>query len=237
MHQRNEAAAGFPPFAERATVHAIGGGFGMAIEERYDEILSAAREVIARRGFARASIREIARGAGLSLAGLYHYVGGKEELLFLVLDRSLDGLLAALDGALASAVTPEGRLHALVRTHLEFGFEQPAALKIINRDHELVGAAHRADVATKRQAYLRRGLAVLRELDPHDRPEDDLLSAVTLLLGMLNGIATRPFVRSGDDARVLAADVAALFLHGFLERAAGDTAGVPAGTPGGEHDA
>jgi AcrR family transcriptional regulator len=224
------------PFAERATVRVIGGGFGMAIEERYDEILSAAREVIARRGFAQASIREIARGAGLSLAGLYHYVGGKEELLFLVLDRSLDGLLAALDRALASAAPPEGRLHALVRTHLEFGFEQPAALKIINRDHELVGAAHRADVATKRQAYLRRGLAVLRELDPHDRPEDDLLSAITLLLGMLNGIATRPFVRSGDDARILAAEVATLFLYGFLERA-GDFGGVPAGTPGGEHDA
>ncbi|HSF03881.1 MAG TPA: TetR/AcrR family transcriptional regulator [Solirubrobacterales bacterium] len=208
----------------------------MAIEERYDEILSAAREVIARRGFAQASIREIAQGAGLSLAGLYHYVGGKEELLFLVLDRSLDGLLASLDAALAATRTPEGRLLALVRTHLEFGFQQPAALKIINRDYELVDAPRRAEIGAKRQAYLRRGLGILRELDPHDRAEDDLLSAVTLLLGMLNGIATRPFVRSGDDAPALAAEVAALFLYGFLERTA-EAAGAPAGAPGGEHDA
>jgi hypothetical protein len=35
---------------------------------------------------------------------------------------------------------------------------------------------------------------------------------------MLNGIATRPFLRSADDARALAAEVGALFLHGFLER-------------------
>jgi hypothetical protein len=35
---------------------------------------------------------------------------------------------------------------------------------------------------------------------------------------MLNGIATRPFIRSVEDARALAAQVGALFLYGFLER-------------------
>jgi hypothetical protein len=33
---------------------------------------------------------------------------------------------------------------------------------------------------------------------------------------MLNGIATRPFVRSTHDARRLAEEVARLFLYGFL---------------------
>ncbi len=110
----------------------------MAIGARYDGILGAACDVIARRGFHQASIREIARAAGLSLAGLYHYVGGKPELLFLVLDRALDRLIDDLDRALAGARTPEERLRGLIRTHLEFGFHQAAALKIINRDHELL---------------------------------------------------------------------------------------------------
>ena len=56
----------------------------MAIGERYDAILDAALAEFALRGFHQASIREIARAAQLSLAGLYHYVGGKDELLFLV---------------------------------------------------------------------------------------------------------------------------------------------------------
>ena len=73
----------------------------MAIGERYEGILGAACDVIARRGFHQASIREIARAAGLSLAGLYHYVGGKDELLFLVLGRSLDRFLGSLDRNLA----------------------------------------------------------------------------------------------------------------------------------------
>lgn len=193
----------------------------MAIGERYEGILDAACSVIARRGFHQASIREIARAAGLSLAGLYHYVGEKDELLFLVLGRSLDRLLESLDGNLAEARTPEGRLLALVRTHLDFGFHHAHALRIINRDHELLAEPRRSEIAVRRQAYLQRGLAVLRELDPHGRSDAELFSATNLLLGMLNGIATRPFLRSADDARTLAAEVGTLFLRGFLERSSG----------------
>lgn len=190
----------------------------MAIGERYEGILEAACDVFARRGFHQASIREIARAAGLSLAGLYHYVGGKDELLFLVLDRSLDRLIAGLDQAAAQGRTPEGRLLALIQTHLDFGFDHAAALKIINRDYELLPEPQRGEIIAKRQAYLQRGLAILRELDPHGRSGDELLSATNLLLGMLNGIATRPFLRSPEDARAIAREVGALFLYGFLER-------------------
>jgi len=126
-------------------------------------------------------------------------------------------LIEELDRALAAARTPELRLLALIRTHLDFGFRHAAALKIINRDWELLGEPQRSEIAAKRQAYLRRGLAVLRQLDPHERPEAELLSATNLLLGMLNGIATRPFLRSPEDTRALAAEVGALFLYGFLE--------------------
>lgn len=193
----------------------------MAIGERYEGILNAACSVIARRGFHQASIREIARAAGLSLAGLYHYVGEKDELLFLVLGRSLDRLLESLDRSLAEARTPESRLLALIRTHLDFGFHHAHALRIINRDHELLAEPRRSEIAARRQAYLQRGLAVLRELDPHRRSDAELYSATNLLLGMLNGIATRPFLRSADDARALAVEVGTLFLHGFLARSSG----------------
>ncbi|HET7876828.1 MAG TPA: TetR/AcrR family transcriptional regulator [Methylomirabilota bacterium] len=192
----------------------------MTLGKRYEAILSAAGDVIARRGFHQASIREIAQASKLSVAGLYHYVGGKEEILFLLLDRSLDRLLASLDRALAEARTPELRLLALVRTHLEFGFHHAKALRIINRDYEVLPEPQRGEIVAKRQAYLERGLAVLRDLDPHGRSGDELLSATNLLLGMLNGIATRPFLRSPEDTRTLAGRVGALFLYGFLEPSA-----------------
>lgn len=206
----------------------------MTIEERYDHILQAARDVFARRGYHQASIREIAQAAGLSLAGLYHYVGGKDELLFLVLDRSLDTLFGSLDGALAAARTPEAKLLALIRTHLDFALHHGPALKIINRDYELLAEPRRAEVAAKRHSYLERGLGILRELDRHGRSDAELLSATNLLLGMLNGIATRPFLRSSEDGHALAEQAGELFLHGFLGRPAGEVAaGLPAAGRGG----
>jgi AcrR family transcriptional regulator len=195
----------------------------MAIEVRYEGILGAARDVIARRGFHQASIREIASASGLSLAGLYHYVGGKDELLFLVLDRALDRLLGALETAWSGAGSPEARFHALVETHLDFASRDPHALKIINRDYDALAEPHRSEIAAKRQAYLHRGLLVLRELDRHQRSEEELLSATNLLLGMLNGLATRPFIRSGRHVAALAGEVASLFLHGFLGSGAQET--------------
>jgi AcrR family transcriptional regulator len=207
----------------------------MAIEARYGGILAAALDVFARRGFHQASMRRIASAAGLSLAGLYHYVGGKEDLLFLVLDRSLRELLGRLDEALAHAPTPEDKLLALIRTHLDFGFDQAQALKVINRDWELLPEPRRTEVAAKRGEYLQRGMAILREIDPHDCSGDELLSATNLLLGMLNGIATRPFVRSGAETSALADRVGALFLHGFL-RQDRPVGGAQAALSGGEHD-
>jgi AcrR family transcriptional regulator len=224
------------PTADRRTVRmtgrAIGGAIGMAIEARYEEILRAAGEVFARRGYHQASTREIAQAAGLSLAGLYHYVGTKDELLFLVLDRALDRLIAALDGARAAADSPDAELRALVQTHLDFAFREPHALRLINRDYELLAEPRRAEIAAKRQAYLHRGLAILRALDRNGRGASELLSATNLLLGMLNGIATRPFLRGADDARALGAQVASLFLHGFLARGGEAAASEKAAAPG-----
>ena len=130
--------------------------------------------------------------------------------------RSTDSSPSSIE-ALAEARTPELRLLALIRTHLDFGFRQAAALKVINRDWELLSRPRRDEIAAKRHAYLARGLAVLRELDPQRRSGEELLSATNLLLGMLNGIATRPFLRSAENTRTLAAEIGALFLYGFLE--------------------
>lgn len=187
----------------------------MAIEERYGAIVQAAQEVFARRGYHQASIREIAKAADLSLAGLYHYIGGKDELLFFVLNGALDGLLGKIDAALAEAPTPEAKLQALIRTHLDFAFHNGTALKIINRDFEQLPEPRRSEVVAKRHAYMLRGLEILRELDGNGRADDELFSATNLLLGMLNGIATRPFL-GRRESRLLAIEVADLFLHGFL---------------------
>jgi len=51
-------------------------------EARKEQILKAAERVFARKGFADATVSEVAREAGLSDATIYEYFSSKEELLF-----------------------------------------------------------------------------------------------------------------------------------------------------------
>ena len=65
-----------------------------------EQILDAALDEFARRGYDRTSMREIARQTGLSQAGLLHYFSTKEELFLAVLRRRDDratGLLGDPD--------------------------------------------------------------------------------------------------------------------------------------------
>ncbi len=55
-----------------------------------EEILDLALELFARKGYDRVSVREIAREAGLSQAGLLHHFSTKEELFLEVLRRRDD---------------------------------------------------------------------------------------------------------------------------------------------------
>jgi AcrR family transcriptional regulator len=173
-------------------------------------------------------MREIAAAADLSLAGLYHYVKGKDELLFLAIDSSLDSLLENLDAALGEAVNPEDKLLVLSETHLEFALQSGSALKVVIRDLENLEEPHRTATATKRQSYVERSLEVLRAVDPHDRSDQDLLAATNLLLAMLNAVVTKPFTALSGETRDLARVVTELFMYGFLGQEPG---GAPARIP------
>jgi AcrR family transcriptional regulator len=87
-------------------------------ERRKVEILRAAAAVFRSRGFAQAGMRDIALAADLSPANLYHYFGGKTEILFFCQDRTLDRLLAAAGAARRGRAPLPSRLHALASTHV-----------------------------------------------------------------------------------------------------------------------
>ncbi|HET8989461.1 MAG TPA: TetR/AcrR family transcriptional regulator [Humibacillus sp.] len=62
------------------------GAYAKGVAKR-EEILDAALAVIARNGYQRTSVRDIAQAAGLSQAGLLHYFSSKEALFAEILRR------------------------------------------------------------------------------------------------------------------------------------------------------
>src|SRR5499426_3215314 len=87
-------------------------------EFREAEILQAARQVFARRGFTDASMEEIAQVAGLAKGTLYLYYPSKRELYRKALRAGLSALCDALDRAVAAAPTLGRRVEAYVGTKI-----------------------------------------------------------------------------------------------------------------------
>jgi AcrR family transcriptional regulator len=74
------------------------GPYAKGVAKR-EEILDIAIEVVARDGYDRTSVREIAREAELSQAGLLHYFSSKEELFVEVVRRRDQSNAASIDQA------------------------------------------------------------------------------------------------------------------------------------------
>ena len=67
------------------------------------------------KGYHGASIREIAKGAGIGVATLFHHFPNKASILEQIINGAADAMRSDLDGALEGLIDPKARLTAAVR--------------------------------------------------------------------------------------------------------------------------
>jgi AcrR family transcriptional regulator len=162
-------------------------------------------------------MRRVAAEAEVSLAGIYHYVSGKEELLYWIQFHTFDSLLRGLEESLGNVTDPRRRLETAVRNHVRHFGENMHELKICARELEtLEGAAYDA-VHERRRAYFEAVHQLVRELKPNRGTGLNSWIATANLFGMINWFyqwyeAGRSQVSLDD----LAAQQTALFLDGFI---------------------
>jgi AcrR family transcriptional regulator len=113
--------------------------------QRRDEIMAAAKEVFARKGFHATTIADIAKQAGLAYGSVYWYFDSKEELfhaLMAVEEAALRSRVAAalsgLDGPSGNAGA-EASLEAAVLATFEFFEADKATVKLLFRDAYALG--------------------------------------------------------------------------------------------------
>ena len=111
-------------------------------EQTVERILDAAEPLFAERGYEGASLREIARQAGIQQPGLYNHFRSKEALYAAVLDRALLPLSEAMDQHMASSDADASQMHlASVMTELLLEHPQMSALfqRALQGDPESTG--------------------------------------------------------------------------------------------------
>jgi len=87
-------------------------------ENRRDLLLRAAARLFREKGYARATIRDLARAIDLQSGSIFHYFDSKDAILFSVMERAIIDAIERMETAVASANDPSSRLRALIRAEL-----------------------------------------------------------------------------------------------------------------------
>jgi AcrR family transcriptional regulator len=182
-------------------------------------LLKTAARVFSEVGYDKASMRRIAGETEFSLAGIYHYVAGKEELLYWIQYDTFDSLLQDLESSLEGIKDPRKRLEAAVRNHVRHFGENMYELKVCARELEtLEGDAYDA-VHERRRSYFEAVHQLVKALEQEEGARLDPWIATANLFGMINWFyqwfdAGRSALSLDD----LAAQQTALFLDGFVAK-------------------
>jgi len=184
-------------------------------DERREAILRGAARVFCRLGFDRASIRDVAAACGTSLAGLYYYTKGKQDLLCQIQRDCFERVLAGLEDRLRALSRPEARVRALVENHLSFFLANMDAMKVLAHEADSLTGRYRAPVDELKRRYVRIARDLVASLGPRRSSRDPAVAALALF-GMMNWIYTWYDRERDGDADALARAIGDLFLRGVL---------------------
>src|SRR5215472_5692674 len=184
---------------------------------KLEAILRKSAAVFCARGYHQASMRDISRATGVSLAGLYYYFASKEELLYVIQRHTFETILLAAQLKIEAIMRPEARLRALIQLHLQFFLEHPNEMKVLTHEEAWLGRAHGREVRAIKRAYYQLCLAQVQTLKEarHLHTLNTRL-AVLSLFGMMNWIYTWYNPKIDPDAAACGETMAGIFLEGIL---------------------
>ncbi|WP_048600525.1 TetR/AcrR family transcriptional regulator [Rubeoparvulum massiliense] len=96
-------------------------------QNKYDVIIDAAVRVIAESGYHKAQVSKIAKEANVADGTIYLYFKNKDDLLISMFNKKMGQFVDVIQGRIDQETTVDGKLRALIATHLE----------MLNRDQAL----------------------------------------------------------------------------------------------------
>jgi AcrR family transcriptional regulator len=185
-------------------------------DERLNTILDHATEVFCDKGYEGASMRDLSRASGMSLAGLYHYFESKERLLFLIQKHTFATILEKLKTRLATEADPELRIRIFILNHLEYFVSNQQGLKVLSHEDESLKNGFSSEIAAIKREYYRICFGLMEDFRRTRSLKFNPRTAVMSLFGMINWIYTWYNPRVDGDAEALAEQMGNIVLNGIV---------------------
>lgn len=185
---------------------------------RSGQILEVAARVFCERGYEATSMGNLAAAVGMTKAGIYHHIPGKEDLLAAIMNYGMDLFEEQVLRKTESIADPLARLSATLEGHLLLVLrDRPKEVTVILHEGGALPAAARRALDQRKKRYIRFLEKTIRELVMRKlaRRVDPTVAAFALL-GMVNWTYQwyRPGGRLTEER--LAKEMTQFFLHGLL---------------------
>jgi TetR/AcrR family transcriptional regulator, cholesterol catabolism regulator len=190
-------------------------------DRRLGHILDHATEVFCEKGYEGASMRDLSRATGMSLAGLYYYFESKERLLFLIQKHTFTTILEKLKALLENVTDPEQRIRLFILNHLQYFVSNQQGLKVLSHEDESLKNGLSSEIAGIKREYYRICLELLEDLRRKRGLDFNTRTAVMSLFGMINWIYTWYNPRVDGNAAALAERMGNIFLTGITSGSSG----------------
>jgi AcrR family transcriptional regulator len=190
-------------------------------DKRLAEILTHATDVFCEKGYEGASMRDLSRASGMSLAGLYYYFESKERLLYLIQKHTFSTIVQRLKSRLTGVSDTEEQIRIFILNHLEYFLANPASMKVLSHEANALKNGFASEVAAIKRKYYRICVGLLDDLKRERGLQFTTRIAVLSLFGMMNWIYTWHNPRVDADAQQLAREIGDVFLHGVMNGSKG----------------
>ncbi len=195
-------------------------------DRRLAQILDFATEVFADKGYDGASMRDLSRLSGISLAGLYYYFRSKENLLYFIQQHTFATIVERLRQRLASSSDPEARIRIFIHNHVEYSVAKQKAMKVLSHEDDVLKDSYGVELATIKREYYRICVGLVDDLAKAEGLKSvgvtagaarriGTRTAVMGLFGMMNWLYTWYNPRVDPDAKLLAREMSDIFLQGI----------------------
>ena len=138
-------------------------------------MLDTAARIFYERGYANASVQDVAEALGILKGSLYHYIDTKEDLLFRLLDETQDevhGILEEIDAL--EHMDPLVKLRLYVRRQIEFNMDNLVRVSVYYHELDHLSPAPRGELLARRRMHEQFVTALVREAQERGRVDPRL---------------------------------------------------------------
>ncbi|MFZ7112238.1 MAG: TetR/AcrR family transcriptional regulator [Desulfatiglandales bacterium] len=136
---------------------------------KVDEIRQVVARLFSEKGYHATSMREIGRALGMNQSSLYHYFKGKEEILYDLMNDTMDQGLAILKKICNADLSPEEKLSKVLSYYIRYYAGDRDRLTILANEMHALSENYRLVLTKKQREYVHLIMSILNELSAQNK--------------------------------------------------------------------